>query len=300
VYVLVTSSCNYDDRRACSFPLDQLTSTRRVYRNDGSGWSTIYRDEGGPSAITGFSDGRVVVVGGADCRVTVLTPGGDDDCLLSGSDFSPYAAAVSSGQRLFVLGHSVADPTSTSLREHDGTSWSTLRTWSLSGTEVLNRVVASPLTVLVTGTDHLVTTASVSDGTFTRLAGVPSGAAYSGWIYSTSEVFLGTEAGLLARYDGSNWTVHDTGFGDYLRGLWGAPDGTVFAISQFSFGKSVAGTFDEIVDQPFDDPPEQYFMDLWGNDSNEVFFAVNADRLSNYACGSTVVMWFDGESFHQF
>jgi len=67
----------------------------------------------------------------------------------------------------------------------------------------------------------------------------------------------------------------------------------------FRSGRWKAGAFEPLY-QERPDASYMPFVDMWGNSSTEVFFAVTDYAFQSYACGTAFLLWFDGTAFHQF
>jgi hypothetical protein len=303
VYVLVGSNCNALDGTPCNVVSSDY-STANLYKNDGSGWQRIYRriittSEPGFVGITGFPDGRVLM-SGEKCAVLQVDDLGVETCLWPGAvPFSYGRAAVVEGTALLVLGDSLDVPGATGVWKFDGSSWTSLRTWT---NDMPVALAAGAGTAVAAGYNLLAWTFDLASGAGSALPGVPASDYTSAWTYGPTSTLLANVAGGIAHNDGSKWTTLDTHFNDMISGMWGAADGTVFLFSQANFGRWNAGTFVPTFAPTSDGGayPSHYFVDMWGNSPTEVFLAVNDRAFGGYTCGTTFLVWFDGQAFHQF
>jgi hypothetical protein len=290
VYVDVRSECGGEDY--CG--VHEI-----LYTNDGSGWRRIYGESDSSSTgITGFADGRVVLLGNTNCSVKQIDPSGNATCLWAEPwpnwTFWPITAAVT-GTDLLVLGNYV-DTNTVELRKYDGTQWTSLKTWA---DPTIGSLAVSGTTAIVAA--YQAWDVDLALGTTTLVPNVPAAGYNAVWTYGPTDILLGNYAGGLAHYDGSQWTTLNTMFNDAISGMWGAPDGTVFMHSQGNFARRSAGSFEPIVMQDvFASSAPWLFVDMWGNSSAEVFLAVNDLEFGSYKCGSLFMLWFDGTNFHQF
>jgi hypothetical protein len=242
----------------------------------------------------------VVIAGSDACPVTRVELDGTDNCIWSGGPFAARAATVAGGNDLLVLGSFAGDPSTTVLLEYDGANkWRTIASWAAAEAAQIGPLAASTSAILISGSNQFARSAELANGIFAPIPDVPAGDYGSAWIYSSSDLFLGDGAGRLSHYDGVAWKTVDSMLGDSIYGMWGAPDRTVFAFSQFGFGR-LKGDLFEVIQHPPSVPPSDYFVRAWGNSAKEVFLAVNDNNFKPYDCGTTFLVWFDGSVFHQF
>jgi hypothetical protein len=139
-----------------------------------------------------------------------------------------------------------------------------------------------------------------SSDVVSSLPNVPAGDYAAAWVYGANDILLGDAIGRVSHFAGSEWATVDSGFNDVLGDMWGDPDGSVFFYSQGAFGRWHAGAVEKIYDHQPSMFPSHYFTDIWGNSSTEVFATLNDRDFDSYTCGATFVVWFDGQTFHQF
>jgi hypothetical protein len=296
VYVLVDSQCpTYEGRRCVpEAPVDNEI----LYRNDGTGWRTLLRRPGGGGKLVGFANGGVVIIDGSTaCKVTHVSDAAGALCLDPGADggVSRFATgAVADDGSLILLGET--DPYSgrTTLVRYAHGAWSTLKTWigeepldfSLHGTRIF-----------VAGANQFLWAGDIATGDLHPIAKVPANDYVNVWSLSDSLFVASDVVGRLTRYDAGRWTVTETGLSKGILRLWGAPDGTVFAIDNSTFGRYANDAFASISTSTGANAPERY-VDLTGNSASEVFLAVAS--FESATCGDTYLVWYDGKTFHQF
>lgn len=303
VYVSVASNCAiFDAPMTCNWATTQGGAVT-VYKNDGTGWTRIYRHSTtGSSAapITGYPDGRIVLLN-ADCPVRLVQPDGTGTCIWTGgAQFQASSATVTPAGSLFVAG--TGDSTSSApseLWQYDGGAW----TKSMTSTDAL--AWANGFLVGYDNAGTLWVRDPTQEGGVTSISGVPLGIYttvgrnfYGLWTYGASESLLATAMGGLAHYDGVQWVTLDTGLGNAITRLWGASDRTMFGAARGPvnwFGRWGAGVVSQIFASA-----SVGVTDIFGNSSTEVFVSVGDPSLGAYTCGGIVLLWFDGTVFHPF
>jgi hypothetical protein len=307
VYALVTTDCPNllgGRQQTCNIPRNSVVQI--LYKNGGSGWIPLYQYQravglGSRGILTGYSDGRTVIAGDTGstlnglCDVTLVDQGGQSKCIWAGPTFSSSAIATA-GTDLLLLGRD--DDTATKLLEYDGTKWTTLVSWPVPA-ELPLVVATAGSAALVAGSPGLAWAGDIASGTLKPLPGVPAGDYPAGWIYALDDIFLGNVIGQLTHYDGVKWTTVESGL-DQVVLMWGAPDHTVFVASRTTLLRWKAGTFSTVWALAGDASQSGNIMDMWGNSSTEMFFAVKDEAFNQYACGPTFLLWFDGSVVHRF
>jgi hypothetical protein len=296
VYVMVGADCNSFAHMACNYV---GINSVAVYSNDGTGWRTLYhRHDVSGGAITGYADGRLVLLGG-ECAVTSFDRNGTPSCIWTGrSDFFGTAAVAIDSGELFVLGAYTDGSRTQELHAYDGRSWTSIKTWESDVAPGALRTDGS--TVFVGGGKQYVWTFDPVQRTESEMRGVPAGEYWTSWFFGRTDFLLGNTLGGLVHYDGAKWTLLDTPVDEAFFGMWGAADKTAFVYSQGTIGRWNAGAFETLHRDYYDAGNTQYVTDVWGNSSTEVFFAVNDNAFQPYTCGATFLVWFDGTTFHQF
>jgi hypothetical protein len=294
VWVLVHYECNgFATSYPCSEP-DGAGAT--LYRNDGTGWVSASDATGNIAAagdfargLTGFATGQAVLWGGT-CPVDLVSADGKHQCVWTSPDFVQDAAIA--GDRLFVLFGDAGSTAPQTLRMYDGSAWTIL------GTAVgASAIAAQGDTVVAVGASQVALVGTTTATALVPLPRVPAGDYLAAWVYGRSDIVLANGLGQLVRYDGTTWKVTDTGIGQPIEGVWGAPDGTVYFISQSRFGRMQSGRVEFFGTGA---TTSYYFTDISGTTSSEVFVTVNDRNFGVYQCGATFALWFDGTLFHEF
>ena len=144
------------------------------------------------------------------------------------------------------------------------------------------------------------------NGPCAPMPNVPAGNYRSVWAFGTSDVWTINSAGQLLHYDGNNWEVvspispDPTGGLDRISSkLWGA-DGIVYFLTGNEMGRWNGSSVDVLLDLGVTETGTLRFADMWGRSAKEVFVTMADRDDQRYACGGSIILWFDGSQFHQF
>ncbi len=270
---------------------DFLDPATAVFHNDGSGWEKLYSFEFMFFAgLTGFTNGPLLVYGESNsgCGVQRLQ-GGERTC----------SAGLSSVHNVFVVNDALAYGVyDNRVIAYDGTDWFQLGD-PIEGTEeIALRALWADEQTLVVVDDQAVFLFDDDASGFFKAADIPPGTYGPIWGFGGNDIWIGTDAGELMHFDGGEWTVVSS-IDQRIRGLWGH--------SQQLFlhtGNALARLEDDRVhmltewSRDLVDPP--YITHIWGNSPSEVFLSILDNAQASSFCGSTFVVWYDGQYFRRF
>jgi len=161
--------------------------------------------------------------------------------------------------------------------------------------------------VLLVGGNQAVFQKNTADADFAAIPGVPAGDYTAVWSFAANDTWVGNQAGQLVHYDGSKWTVFETGSKDITGAgivqLWGSSDGQLFFRTYTEFGRYDGKQVELLLELPADGDPSLARVitgGLWGLSSKEVFLSVTDKQFNKYACGGQFMLFFDGTTLHPF
>ncbi len=255
--------------------------------NDGSGWQLLFAtpQHVGADALFGLSSGPLVIAGTQgisffeDGTLTLRHAAGDD--------LFPVA-------RVFTTDDSVLSQHDADLLEYSAGTWTSTPT-SLGR---FGALWASEVLVLATD-DHAIYRAPRGSSDFVPLSGLPVAAHYAAlWAFGPDDIWAGNSQGELLHYDGASWTTIPTGLSESVAQIWGA-DGVVYFRTQRHFGRYEASRVALLLGPSEAAPYDLKVESIWGLGKSEVFVSLTDQALADYACSSRLLVWFDGQAFHQ-
>jgi len=270
--------------------------------NDGSGWRPIYALPPGPGMgsngalfLSGFESGPLLLSGYLRDRAGVWRVTADGAVTLD----APFEV----GRPFTVNGRSAYAIDAEKLYRFADEAWSEDQPLPAPSQDLWadeNR------TVLV-GADQAVFQRTSAEAAFVAIPDVPAGSYTAVWSFAVDDTWVGNSAGQLLHYDGSAWTVLETGSKDIsgtgIRQLWGSSDGQLFFRTSIEFGRVTDKHVELLLALPADaDPslPRVTTGGLWGLSAKEVFVTVSDRQFNKYACGGQFMLFFDGETLHPF
>jgi hypothetical protein len=284
---------------------------RSLFFNSGTGWSKVSPQPTSLAFLTGIPHGGPLVLYGQDGCGVYFFDGKTQSCVAAVP--SVTKAFVVDAQRIFAIAND-------RLLSYNGSYF----------TQYAHPVPAIPFPndyQLWAGSDVVVVAAEAgkvylyddsSPDPQTLL--IPDGkAATSLWGFARDDLWVGSDDGRLAHYNGSIWEIAQPTNGNCSRiaHLWGA-DHVLFFATDNVVGRWNAGSFDSVLDGPcsqdVETPPgvfEQVIIEtIWGNSPTELFIALleRKETVVSYApgsatyndvppdaCGEARVYWFDGQ-----
>ena len=98
------------------------------------------------------------------------------------------------------------------------------------------------------------------------------------WTTGTSDVFAVGESGSIAHFDGSSWSLQQSGIADTLNGIWGSANNDIFAVGDS--GKIIR--FNGSSWSPMASPTGQNLRAVWGADSTHVYATGDNGTILSY------------------
>jgi hypothetical protein len=278
-----------------------------IYFNDGSGWTPVAGAvSGNPNepqisgqlTLTGFDGGPLVLYGygayhpmtGIPCGLALLE-NGQRDC-----------EPVDGVTDVHVVRRDLAyGALQGSLIQYDGERWGPV-TAPAPGQGGLSMLWADETVVMATGA-MAGTIYTLRNGGW-QIENTRTLENFSAiWGFGPSDVWAGTVQGGLHHFDGTTWNeVEWPGSGcsydSVITGMWGA-GGVLFFSTSTSLTR-VDGTQAQTIAQWACNPNAvtPRISSVWGNSANEVFIAVVDDRQPLNTCGTTFLLYYDGNQFH--
>ncbi|MEO6598282.1 MAG: hypothetical protein ABIQ16_00310 [Polyangiaceae bacterium] len=161
--------------------------------------------------------------------------------------------------------------------------------------------------IVIAGGDQAVYQKGAADADFVAIPGVPAGDYSAVWSFGPDDTWVGNQAAQLVHYDGSKWTVFETGAKDVsgrgIAQLWGSSDGQLFFRTYTEMGRYDGNKVELLLKLPAGGNPESPRVSiggLWGISSKEVFVSVSDGEFNQYACGGQFMLFFDGKALHSF
>lgn len=280
-------------------------SGQAIHRNDGSGWA---RRLWAPTDYSLFSADGMIANAAGDLFVAGLGSSGRVACGVTRIAHGPLTAAGVTCQlqtdgwlpRLFLApgDRPFALMSSEILTYAHATGWS--KRFELpSG--MPSDLWTDGAAIVVGGSDQ---TAFVVDsaGLHDLTNDIPLGSYGAVWGFGPGDAWFGSNHGELLHYDGTSFTSVPTGLAGCpdaaFQALWGHGT-TLYFLTSRAFGRIDGGTVERFVDLPCD--AHTTFRDLDGTvDGSRIVLSLVDPAYTDYACGSTFLVWFDGHDFHRF
>jgi hypothetical protein len=255
--------------------------------NDGKGWKWLYQAEqmvdvqlsgfpNGPLMLTGQLDQRAGIFFFEDGKLELVHPSTSPSSVFAAGPRTAYAFADQD------------------ILEYSGGAWKTLTTLPSRPMGIWG----SDETVVVVADSAIYRRTSAS-GELEALEDAPAGTYTSVWGSGAEELWAGNSAGQIVHYDGSQWTVTETGVTDpsdaSVIALWGTSNVLYFATNG-DFGRLDANGVKLLITNSSRVDPRS----VWGRSASEVFLSLGDTSFDQYACGGAFLLWFDGSEFHRF
>jgi hypothetical protein len=263
--------------------------------NDGKGWRTLLQVEPGNAwglEFTGFPNGPLVIRGGK-CGISFVE-NGIATCSRSTSMEMGAVFVVNDTLAYAIDGQWVL--------KYAGGNWSTVASIPTAPSAIW----ADESTIVVAGSDQAVYAKTSDSAGFAPLPDVPAGSYTSAWGFGPHDLWFGNSGGQLAHYDGTAWQVVPTGTrsatNPAVYEMWGS-GGTLYFGTVLEVGRWRNGTVDLVLSPPADADVAVFpasITGLWGLSASEVFVSVSDNRYTQYACGGSFVIWFDGSVWHEY
>ena len=296
VFGLFATTCNVLAGTACG---KQGVS---LQFNDGTGWQSLYAVPPGPGMgssggmhLSGFDAGPLLLSGSLAnqlgiWRVTLDGQAGLDAALEVGRPFT-----VGSN-----LAYALGPDT---LYRFADDKWSAY----LMLPAPVQSLWADKDRIVIVGPDQALYEKRTTYAEFVAIPDVPAGNYSAVWSFGGVDLWLGNQIGQLVHYDGTKWTVFETGSKDVTGSgivqLWGSNDGQLFFRTYGELGRYDGSTLKLLLEVPAGDDPSRLRVvtgGMWGLSSKEVFFSVTDRQFNEYACGGQFMLFFDGSAFHSF
>jgi hypothetical protein len=292
-----------DQRGVFLLATDDGKGRPKIWSNPGTGWQVMFNWPGDTNVafqdggLKGFSNGPLIVYGGAPCGIQFVQ-GGTAEC--SGAESFIAGLSVASAERAYAASYD-------RVLQFDGDFWTQLGD-PLPGVSWVQGVWADPSTIVAIAFppyDNGVVFRLDPSGKAEKLAGLPAQIVpYAVWGFGASDVWVGGAQGELVHYDGTAWSQPGTipydgagsrsvsgtsGIGKIK--LWGQ-GGKLFGVAGNVFGQWDGSRFKVLEALS----GGAYFEGLWGNSPSEVFLAVHLVQSASPSkkCGPLQVHWFDG------
>jgi len=266
-----------------------------IYRNDGSGWTTIYEEpartvrDGDISScfhqIRGAADGRLYLWQGPSdpCEISWF-----DDGSIHRTDFTPTEIFVVSEDRVLAM-------STVGLMRWDGAYW--VRD-SLDGGPWHSHAWADEESLFIATDEGIVREFTDGEwrdhdtGTYYTLPAI--------WGFSREDVWVSAGDGRLIHYNGETWTRVDwpgpsPDFID-IHHMWGA-EGVLFLATAFQLTMHEDGDFTVLADWQ---DANLSIGAIWGNSPTELFVIVSEPDTYEGPCSLIRILRWDGSEFHWF
>jgi len=295
VYGLFATTCNVLAGTSCG---KQGVS---LQFNDGKGWQLVYAllpssgmGSNGDLRLAGFDSGALLLSGFLPDQVGIWRVTPDGTVALD--------ASLDVGRPVTVGANLAYAFDSEKLYRFGGDAWA----------EYLP--LPAPSQSLWADKDRLVLVGvsqavfqKTADEDFAAIPGAPAGDYSAVWSFGANDTWVGNQAGQLLHFDGSKWTVFETGSKDVsgagIQQLWGSSDGQLFFRTYTEFGRFDGKKVELLLELPADGDPSFARVTtggMWGLSSDEVFIAVSDRQFNKYACGGQFMLFFDGKTLHAF
>lgn len=284
VFVLVS----VDNREEFAPPFAAGAS---LHFNDGSGWVTwldipAEPGLGGADRLGGVPHGPVFIWNGG-CPLERLTGADEASCWFS--DFGVGDAAPIAENEAVLVG---GDPSSVVHVQGDTQN----ELLELSGSADLREVWADDEGILLLLPDRLLS--GPLSGPLLPVAGVPAGRLFSLWAGSRTDVWVGTEEGVLSHFDGASWQTAEPDEPVGISELWSDGENLYFASAK-SFGRYQSDSGFEMIFEI-----EDWAGGIWSMAGNaergEVYLSLTDSEFHRYACGPTMLIVYDGAELRRF
>ena len=279
--------------------------------NDGTGWRVLYAVPPGPGMgspgamfLSGFDSGALLLSGFLPDELAIWRITQAGKVTLDAPLPADRLFTVGKGLA-YALGYSKLGQTilpDVLLRLVDG-QWAHYLTLPA----LAENLWADEDRIVVVGPDQAVYEKSQNDADFVAIPGVPAGEYGAVWSFGPNDTWLGNRIGQLLHYDGSKWTVIETGSTDAsgrgIAQLWGSSDGQLFFRTYNGMGRYDGEKVELLinVDTVADSANARVSTGgMWGLSSKEVFLSVTDWKFDQYACGGEFMLFFDGKTFHMF
>jgi len=273
------------------------TKGSALQRNRGTGWAPVLFSSSSVPRLSGLPGGPVVLTGGLDGRSGVFFVGDDGSVSLSRAISGREERAQFFGVDA-TFGY-LAD--GRQLLSYADGAWSDIATLPQEPLAIWGDRKA----FVAVGLDQTVVTVLAGTHEVVPLPDVPAGNYGAVWGAAQNDLWLGNSANQLVHYDGKTWTRIETGSQDTagagITHLWGAGK-TVYFTTFSEFGRATVSAA-ELLLKPSAGPTAMRPMmthALAGRSDKEVFLNLQDWAFDDYRCGSAMIVWFDGEEFHQF
>ncbi|MGC4093748.1 MAG: hypothetical protein QM756_38775 [Polyangiaceae bacterium] len=275
--------------------------------NDGNGWRTLLDQRFGepqlpdlldPRTLSGFDNGSLLVRRN-DCAVATF----DASTQASECSLSPNLAYDGEEASVFAVNDSLAfHVDGRGLYQYSAGNWSL----AVAGLpEKISAVWASDEVVYLAGEyQPYVWPIGAAAGELKALPRAPVAEYTSVWGFGRDDVWFGSSRGGLTHYDGASYTIQQivpaSAAFPHVAGLWGTA-GTLYVRGYTGLWRLVDGKPQVLMD-PFPDPEYGglFIRSMWGTSPNDVFLALSDYAKSGAACGSSLLLHFDGAEFHRF
>lgn len=276
----------WSDARGVYLITSTGSASSRIDFNDGSGWihlTTLQKSPANP-ALTGFSNGSLVAYGSSACAITFVDQNATR-CSAASSQIT--SVSIVDSQLAYAVYKDRA------LR-FDGTFWTQ---WGepLNGhgaTAAWGVWASKDAVAVVAGEDEIF----LQEGMKMQLqTGFPHGDYRAVWGFGPNDIWVANELGQLVHFDGQSWSVVATvpGACPAVRSLWGK-DGVVFVSTDHTVLALKNRALQVLADYPCDG--QRSVMGLWGNSTDEVFFASQTVDPLDASCSGIRLKWFDGKT----
>jgi hypothetical protein len=262
-----------------------------LQHNDGTGWRWLWwqpdtSTQGQPARLAGFENGPLIFSGQVAGEAGVFFFEGEQ-FELSQPVWLRELAVAGAGLFYGLVGRD------DEVIEYRNGAWETVAVLPNDSAQTL---AAVDETLVVAGDSQVFMRARASDD-LEPVPGVPESDYYysAAWAFSPNDVWISDDLGRLLHFDGSAWSVLETGDTNPITELWGDA-GVLYYITRTQFGRVDTAGSKVIVAET----EGVSFGSLWGRSASEVFLTLQYGDLGQYQCGDYFVVWFDGEALHPF
>lgn len=291
-----------------SFDTPWLDGTALLH-NDGTGWRTWYQVDrgagaGGQRDLEGLRGGPLSIWEGSGCQIRHVDGPHDTSCSWTGDLRLGSVADV----------HPVDPSSGWAFFHGDEVAW-----WDEDGLRIVAEVEGDGQSAIWGDAERYLLAREGAlyqggrSGEPVVLAELPPDTSvYDMWVNGWNDVWLaGGGAGLL-HYDGSSWQAIETGFADdgvpereaeaeWIHSVWGTLEEVYYA-RWGGFGRWTEATGGEVLYSWSTGAGVSSIYDIFGNATREELYLALSDShtFHGYECGSTFIVWYDGERLRRF